>query len=69
MTTNKTGTFKLLGRVWEYETLDDHGLTALRVTTRSHRFGRFTSKIAGSFALGCALGVACAMWSIILCGF
>jgi hypothetical protein len=69
MATNKTGSFKLLGRVWECETLDDHGLTALRVTARSHRFGRFVGKIAGSFAFGCALGVACAMWSIILCGF
>ena len=66
MTTNKTGAFELLGRAWECETLDDHGLTLMRVTTRSRRFGRFASKIARSFALGCVLGTAGALWTVVL---
>ena len=66
MTTNKTGAFELLGRAWECETLDDHGLTLMRVTTRSRRFGRFASKIARSFALGCAIGTAGAFLAVVL---
>lgn len=70
MTTKKAGTFELLGRVWNYEILDEHGLTRLcRTTTRSRHFWRTARTLTRAFALGGVVGVASILWAVSLCGF